>query len=70
MRGKPVRGVGANPPKVTAGPGTIKKYMTQEGGKDSPGKQLGARSKLTEGSLNKGQTRPPRVFDRSLNCKR
>lgn len=31
--------------------------MTQEGGKDSPGKQLGAKSKQTDGTIKKGQNR-------------
>lgn len=35
------RGVGANPLKVNSSPGIIKKYMTQEAGKESPGKQIG-----------------------------
>lgn len=57
MRGKSTRGVGINPPKVNASPGTIKKYMTQEGGKESPGKQLGAKSKQTDGTIKNGQGR-------------
>lgn len=52
-----MRGTGANPPKVSASPGSIKKYMTQDGDKDSPGKQLGAKSKVPEGSLKNGQRR-------------
>lgn len=50
MRWKPVRGAIANPPKVSASPGSIKKYMTQDGGTESPGKQTVAISKLPEGT--------------------
>lgn len=46
-----------NPPKVNASPGTIKKYMTQEGVKESPEKQLGTKSKQTEGALKNGHSR-------------
>lgn len=48
-----MRGAGANPSKVNASPGAIKKYMTQEAVKESPGKQTGA-SKIGHSRLSAG----------------
>lgn len=66
MCGKPVTEAGVNLPKVSASPGSIKKYMTQDGDKDSPGKQLGAKSKISQGSKKNGQRRQPGDTDTSL----
>lgn len=54
MRGKSARGAAVNPPRVSASPGTIKKYMIQEGGRESPGKQTGTKSKVSEGTQKNG----------------
>lgn len=43
--------------------GSIKKYMTQDGGKESPGKQSGAKSKVPEGPQKNGQRRQLRDTD-------
>lgn len=67
MRGRPGKGAGANPPKVSASPGTIKKYLTQEKGKDSPGKQPGAKSKTPEATPKIGRRNHGVVTDISIH---
>lgn len=54
MRGKAGRGTSGIPPRVSASPGTIKKYMTQEGVKESPGTSSGTKNKATESPQKKG----------------
>lgn len=54
MRGKSTKWAAANPPRISASPGTIRKYMVQEGGKESPGKQTGTKSKTPEGISKTG----------------
>ena len=57
MRGRPVRGAVANAPKISASPGTIKKYMTQDTSKDCPSETSGAKSRSSLGQQKNGQRR-------------
>lgn len=42
MRGKSTRGTTANPPRTSSSPGTIRRYMVNDGSKESPSKSIGA----------------------------
>lgn len=51
MKGKSTKGATANttnPPRISASPGTIRKYMVHDTGKDSPGKLKETKSKTPE----------------------
>lgn len=51
MKGKTTKGSSANtanPPRTSASPGTIRKYMVQDSGKNSPGKQKEIKIKTPE----------------------
>lgn len=52
-----MKGAGANPPKVSASPDTIKKYLSQENGKVSPSKRTGTKSKVPETTPKTGMRR-------------
>lgn len=43
-----MKGATANPPRTSVSPGTIRKYMVHDSGKESPGKQMGTKSKTPE----------------------
>lgn len=57
MKGKSAKGMSANPPRTSASPGTIRKYMVPDTNKESPGKQTGAKSKALESMPKMGTRR-------------
>lgn len=50
-----------NPPRLSASPGIIKKYMVQEGSKESLCKQAMVKNKIPEGSLKTGARRQKKL---------
>lgn len=57
---------GRSKPSKSASPGSIKKYMTQDGDKDSPANSWGAKSKISEASQKNFLRRQPGDTDTSL----